>query len=321
MWPAAPQSSSSEYTQLKKQPEKEEWAYIMIGKKCAIQPRGSFLYARLIKCLTASVDGITDCWTKSLGVGLSACVCVCVCSSSWVSTAWQRLACDKPAAPHQHTESTTHSPAFAVHHSGWPRVAPWEEVRRGGKRVGGKRRQRWEGRGWRKSRSGVKCKEDSNERQLSCTTARPGAPVSRRTCKVCRSRPDNTPTFLHKEQHTRTRTHWEFREKRLLAPLSERHRLSDNMPVKLSLAASHMQGKVKLMKKNTLWVGAGQGKTTEIWTSLKWEQTSKRFDVGWMQEPAIRKAPQKGVRRSKKTWSGVEFAAITQLHPSCKENY
>lgn len=40
-----------------------------------------------------------------------------------------------------------------------------------------------------------------------------------------------------------------------------------------------------------------------------------------MQEPAIRKDPQKGVRRSKKTWSGVEFAAITQLHPSCKENY
>lgn len=224
-------------------------------KECGIQPRGSFLYARLIKCLTASVDGITDCWTKTLGVGSSARACVCVCSSSWVSTAWQRLACDKPAAPHQHTESTTHSPAFAVHHSGWPRVAPWEEVRRGGKRVGGKRRQRWEGRGWRKSRSGVKCKEDSNERQLSCTTARPGAPVSRRTCKVCRSRPDNTPTFLHKEQHTRTRTHWEFREKRLLAPLSERHRQSDNMPVKLSLPASHMQGKVRLMKKNTLGGG------------------------------------------------------------------
>lgn len=57
------------------------------------------------------------------------------------------------------------------------------------------------------SRSGVKCKEDSNERQLSCTSARPGAPVLRRTCKVCRSRPDNTPTFLHKDQHTRTRTH------------------------------------------------------------------------------------------------------------------
>lgn len=32
------------------------------------QPRGSFLYARLIKCLTAPVDGITDYWTKSEGV-------------------------------------------------------------------------------------------------------------------------------------------------------------------------------------------------------------------------------------------------------------
>lgn len=150
-----------------------------------------------------------------------------------------------------------HSPAFAVHHSERPRVAPWEEVRRGGKRVGGKRRQRWGGRGWGERRSGVKCKEDSNERQLSCTSARPGAPVLRRTCKVCRSRPDNTPTFLHKDQHTRTRTHWEFwgKKRKTVAPRSKRHRLSDNMPVRLSLAASHMQGKVRLIKKNTLGGG------------------------------------------------------------------
>lgn len=143
MWPAAPQSSSSEYIQLKKQPEEEESAYIMVGRKNMGFNQGA-LYARLIKCLTASVDEIMDCWTKKGGVSLS--VCVCVCSSFWVSKAWQRLACDKPAAPQQSIESTMHSPAFAVHHSGRPRVAPREEVKRGG--VSGKRRRRWGGRGW-----------------------------------------------------------------------------------------------------------------------------------------------------------------------------
>lgn len=43
-------------------------------------------------------------------------------------------------------------------------------------------------------------------------------------------------------------THTSFQERADASPL-ERHRLSDSMPVKLSLAPSHMQGKVRLMKK------------------------------------------------------------------------
>lgn len=144
---------------------------------------------------------------------------------------------------------------------------PWEEVRRGGKREGGERRGGWGGRGRRESWSGVKCGEDSDERQLSCTSAHPGAPVSRRTCKVCRSRPDNTPTFLHRhiDQHTHIYTHTSSQE-RADAPPLERHRLSDSMPVKLSLAPSHMRGKVRLMKKKT------HGGSEE--ESLRHEQTT-----------------------------------------------
>lgn len=102
--------------------------------------------------------------------------------------------------------------------------------------------------GW----SGVKCKEDSDERQLSCTSARPGAPVSRRTCKVCRSRPDNTPHFSTRT-HTYTRA---SSQERADAPALERHCLSDSMPVKLSLAPWHMQGKVRQMKRGgeTQWL-------------------------------------------------------------------
>lgn len=152
---------------------------------------------------------------KSCGVGLRV-VRLCLCEvHSGFPKAWQRLACDKPAAPHQHIESAN---AFTGFRSPSLRTAQSSAVRRG---------QTWEKEGgWKAeaktgrkrmrggSRSGVKCKEDSNERQLSCTSARPGAPVSGRTCKVCRSRPDNTPTFLHKDQHTRTHTHWEFRDKK-----------------------------------------------------------------------------------------------------------
>lgn len=54
--------------------------------------------------------------------------------------------------------------------------------------------------------------------------------------------------------------------------------------------------------RKTQWMGAGQRKTTETWRGLKWEYTSQRFDVGWIQEASIQKAPQKGVRRTKKTW-------------------
>lgn len=53
--------------------------------------------------------------------------------------------------------------------------------------------------------------------------------------------------------HSRTlRVLKKKKKKKTVAPLSKRHRLSDNMPVKLSLAASNMQGKVRLMKKNTV---------------------------------------------------------------------
>lgn len=50
--------------------------------------------------------------------------------------------------------------------------------------------------------------------------------------------------------HTRKDTHtYTSSQERADAPPLERHRLSDSMPVKLSLAPSHMQGKVRLMKK------------------------------------------------------------------------
>lgn len=54
-------------------------------------------------------------------------------------------------------------------------------------------------------------------------------------------------THTHTFQHTCTSS-----QGRVDAPPSERHRLSDSMPVKLSSALSHMQGKVRLMKKKHL---------------------------------------------------------------------
>lgn len=116
--------------------------------------------------------------------------------------------------------------------------------------------------GGREGWSGVKCREDSNERQLSCTSARPEAPVSRRTCKVCRSRPDNTPAF---PTHILTQR---SSQQRADAPPLERHHLSDSMPVKLSLAPSHMQGKVRLMKKKKHARGVSEKE------SLRHEQTT-----------------------------------------------
>lgn len=52
------------------------------------------------------------------------------------------------------------------------------------------------------------------------------------------------PLFLHTLAHTSS-------QERADAPPLERHHLSDSMPVKLSLALSHMQEKVRLMKKKT----------------------------------------------------------------------
>lgn len=79
--------------------------------------------------------------------------------------------------------------------------------------------------------------------------------LSREEHAKCAGHVLTIPPLFYTKSNTHALAHTEFREKRLLAPLSERHRLSDNMPVKLSLAASHMQGKVRLMKKNTLGGG------------------------------------------------------------------
>lgn len=60
--------------------------------------------------------------------------------------------------------------------------------------------------------------------------------------------------------------------------------------------------------RKTHWVGAGQRKTTETWTGLKWEYTSQRFDVSWMQ-----KAPQKVTKRNKHTWHLLLLLRSTNL--------
>lgn len=52
------------------------------------------------------------------------------------------------------------------------------------------------------------------------------------------------PPLFYTHSHTHTSS-----QERADAPPLERHRPSDSMPVKLSLAPSHMQGKVRLMKK------------------------------------------------------------------------
>lgn len=49
--------------------------------------------------------------------------------------------------------------------------------------------------------------------------------------------------------------------------------------------------KVRLMKKNTLGGGPVREKP------VRYEHTSRRFDVGWVQEPAIRKAARKGSQK------------------------
>lgn len=72
--------------------------------------------------------------------------------------------------------------------------------------------------------------------------------------------------YTHAKTHTHTYT---SSQERADAPPLERHRLSDSMPVKLSLAPSHMQGKVRLMKKKNTW---GRGGSEE--ESLRHEQTT-----------------------------------------------
>lgn len=55
------------------------------------------------------------------------------------------------------------------------------------------------------------------------------------------------PTLFFFSTHTRTDTHTRSKE-RADAPPLDRHHLPDSMPVKLSLAPSHMQGKLRLMR-------------------------------------------------------------------------
>lgn len=67
--------------------------------------------------------------------------------------------------------------------------------------------------------------------------------LSREEHAKCAGHVLTTPTlFLHTLTHTSTQEGAD-------APPLERHHLSDNMPVKLPLALTHMQGKVRLMKK------------------------------------------------------------------------
>lgn len=85
--------------------------------------------------------------------------------------------------------------------------------------------------------------------------------LSREEHAKCAGHVLTIPPLFYTKSNTHALAHTESLEKKgLLAPLSERHRLSDNMPVKLSLASSHMQGKVRLMKKNTSGWGGWSGK-------------------------------------------------------------
>lgn len=72
-----------------------------------IQPRGSFLYASLIKCLTAPVDWITDCWTKSVGVKAvgNESVFEQLCLDSWIFRGLTALGLWQVC----HTSSPTHA--------------------------------------------------------------------------------------------------------------------------------------------------------------------------------------------------------------------
>lgn len=248
-----------------------------------IQPRGSVLYAHLIKCLTAPVDGITDCWTKSCAEDMCVCVSVCAVQSGQlgfrgltVFGLWQACRTTPPR--------TMHNPPtkpFAVHHSGRPREVPWEEVRCGGERVGEEWSGVWGRRGRREGWSGVKCREDSDERQLSCTSARPGAPVSRRTCKVCRSRPDNTPTFLRAHTHTQTYQH------------------------------THIQA---LRKRLMLHRWRGIARLTACQSSCRWLLRICKEKLGWWGKKHMGGSEEESLRHEQTTWS--EQTLLTDLMQS-----
>lgn len=59
-----------------------------------------------------------------------------------------------------------------------------------------------------------------------------------------------TPSLFHTQINTLVHghIHSQSSQEKTDAPPSERHHLSDSMPIKLSLDPQHMQGKVRLMK-------------------------------------------------------------------------
>lgn len=218
-------------------------------RKDGNQPRGSFLYARLIKCLTAPVDGITDCCTKSCGVGLQR-----VWKRERVCSVWSgqldfrgltalglwRVCGTSPP----HTRAA-YQLSQSITQDGWRKCRE--------KRSGADKKNKIKK--WREERK----EEEKRERGR----AGQGLSVEKTAMKGNCHAPVLAQEHLSPEEHTKcaghvltipphfsthtlTHTSW---EERADAPPLERHRLSDSMPLKLSLAHSHMQEKVRLMKK------------------------------------------------------------------------
>lgn len=174
------------------------------------------------------------------------------------------------SAPHRVHQTShgappvAHQPTLAFHHSG--RAKGSANKRRSGKDEEEEEEKGKEGAGQR-----VKCREDSDERQLSCTSAHPGAPVSRRTCKACRSSPDNPPrlppsphaSFSLTHTHSYARTHTQRKGPIGCSAVRKAVPFLDSVPVKLSLALAHMQGELKTdEEKKTRW-GSRDKKITE----------------------------------------------------------
>lgn len=126
----------------------------------------------------------------------------------------------------------------------------------------------------------------------------------RSTCleKNMQSVPVTSWQYPHFSTQRWTHTHWHTlrvlrgEKKMTVAPLSKRHRLSDNMPVKLSSAASHMQGKVRLMKKNTL----GGGWSKKIHWDMNRPEVRKHFSKIWCWVNAGSSHPKSSTKGSKK---------------------
>lgn len=83
--------------------------------------------------------------------------------------------------------------------------------------------------------------------------------LSREEHAKCAGHVLTIPTLLPPYTHTYTCAHTQFLRGRLMLY----YRLSDSMPVKLSLAPSHMQEKVRLMKKKKHMEGGSRVRITE----------------------------------------------------------